>query len=78
MMKREAKIGLGLVAVVGLLITLVYYLVAPAVLQSEIAPTGLSSPPRSEEIVQAFRDEGLEVTRSESVDDEEDWQNNLA
>ena len=60
-MKREAKIGLGLAVVVGLLITLVYYWVAPAVLPSEIAPTGLGGPPSSEDIVEAFRDEGLEV-----------------
>jgi hypothetical protein len=76
-MKREAKIGLGLAVVLGLLITLVYYFVAPAVLPSEIAPTGLGGPPRSEEIVEAFREEGLEVARSESVDEEEDWQDNL-
>lgn len=76
-MKREAKIGLGFAVVVGLLITLVYYLVAPAVLPSEIAPTGLGGPPSSDKIVEAFREEGLEVARSESVDDEEDWQDNL-
>ncbi len=76
-MAREAKLALARAVALGLLIALVYYLVAPAVLPAKIAPSGFGGPPSSEEIVQAFRDEGLEVARSEPVDDEEDWQNSL-
>ncbi len=76
-MQREGKLVLGLSVVLGLLVALVYYLVAPAVLPAEIASTGFSGPPSSEEIVQAFRDEGLTVAKAEPVDEEEDWQDSL-
>jgi Na+-driven multidrug efflux pump len=54
-MEREAKLGLGLALVVGLLISLVLYL-APGVL-----PSAFGGRPTSEEVVQAFQAEGLEV-----------------
>lgn len=62
-MKREAKLGIGLALVVGLLFALVFYVAFPAL--------GFLGQPTSQDVVQAFRDEGLEVGDSYDVDEEE-------
>jgi hypothetical protein len=63
-MEREAKLGLGLALVVGLLISLVLYL-APGAL-----PSALGGRPTSEEVAQAFQAEGLEVGNYYPVEEE--------
>jgi hypothetical protein len=62
-MEREAKLGAGIALVVGLLAALVFYVALPTL--------GFSGQPTSEGVVQAFRDEGLEVGESYDVDEEE-------
>jgi hypothetical protein len=63
-MEREAKLGLGLALVAGLLFSLVLYL-APGAL-----PSALGGRPTSEEVVQAFQAEGLEVGTYYPVEEE--------
>ena len=62
-MEREAKLGAGIALVVGLLAALVFYVALPAL--------GFSGQSTSEDVVQAFRDEGLEVGESYDVAEEE-------
>ncbi len=62
-MEREAKLGIGLALVVGLLFALVFYVALPAL--------RFSGQPTSQDVVQAFRDEGLEVGESYDVNEQE-------
>jgi hypothetical protein len=62
-MEREAKLGVGIALVVGLLVAFVFYVALPTL--------GSSGYPTSEDVVQAFKDEGLEVGESYDVDAEE-------
>jgi hypothetical protein len=61
--EREARIGIGPALAVGLLFALVFYVALPAL--------GFSGQPTSQDVVQAFRDEGLEVGESYDVDEDE-------
>jgi hypothetical protein len=63
-MERVAKLGLGLALIVGLLISLVLYLAQGAL------PSALGGRPTSEEVVQAFQTEGLEVGTYYPVEEE--------
>lgn len=65
-MERQAKLGLGIALIVTLLFSLVLYL-APGAL-----PWALGGRPTSEEVVQAFEAEGLEVGTYYDVEDEEE------
>ena len=62
-MEREAKLGADIALVVGLLVAFVFYVALPTL--------GSSGYPTSEDVVQAFKDEGLEVGESYYVDEEE-------
>jgi hypothetical protein len=64
-MEKQAKLGLGLASIVALLVALVLYF-APGAL-----PSFLGGTPTSEEVVQAFQAEGLEVGTYYDVEDED-------
>ena len=63
--EREAIIGIGVAVVVALVLAVLWY--------GALGPV-LFTPPSSEEVVEAFEEEGLEVGTYYDVDDEEEGQ----
>jgi hypothetical protein len=68
---REAKLGFGVALVFGLIIAIPVYLA--------LGVTGFQAPdyqpsrPSTADVVQAFKDEGLEVGEYYNVEDDPDW-----
>ena len=67
-MTRGAKIGIGLVVFLGVLFVAIWFVTLPA-----IRSVSWTNQPSSEEVIQAFRDEGLEVGESYPVEQEPGW-----
>ncbi|HZY56780.1 MAG TPA: hypothetical protein VFE09_03155 [Rubrobacteraceae bacterium] len=68
-MTREAKIGIGLIVFLGVLFALIWFVTLPA-----IRSASWTDQPSSEEVVQAFRDGGLEAGESYPVEQEPGWE----
>ena len=68
-MTREAKIGIGLIVFLGVLFALIWFVTLPA-----IRSASWTDQPSSEEVVQAFRDGGLEAEESYPVEQEPGWE----
>ncbi|HZB83045.1 MAG TPA: hypothetical protein VE288_09420, partial [Rubrobacteraceae bacterium] len=71
-MEREARSRTGLRLLLGLLFLIVLLAVIWFVTLPALRPTWTDQP-SSEEVVQAFRDRGLEVGRSYPVEQEPGW-----
>ncbi|MBA3472232.1 MAG: hypothetical protein H0T57_03215 [Rubrobacter sp.] len=69
--EREAQLGLGVAVILGLIIGVPMYFLAG--LQPGLSSLAQATDPSTDDVIEAFRDEGLEVGNSYNVEDDPEW-----